>query len=340
MLLKNALFLAVALLTSPFIHAQRTIDTPALKQQLAIILARDQGIRQHDDSVEYWHAVDSANQVQVVAIIEKYGWPGRDFVGEQGNDAVFYVIQHADVEFPSLKDVKLRDLPKNEQDWVLVYAFYTSDYGTNEFTREMILEQYKVTARLTANRRNNLFNNIKRLSKAQFIKASNDTNYIVLPKGKEKIIEILSGNSSSNVPKAIGKRETSKNDNEKKPSTKGSSPKVHTSSQTYKLVGDLDLLPKGKKGLKEFYTTLKASGNYEYYLIIIYYLERVLGISDIGADHIYTCFKHLNLKVPNIIKGLHDLKRRKGWVNTSNMADVKVTISGENHLEHELQITN
>ena len=39
---------------------------------------------------------DSINVIKVVAIIDKYGWPGPDVVGRSGNSAVFLVIQHAD----------------------------------------------------------------------------------------------------------------------------------------------------------------------------------------------------------------------------------------------------
>ena len=40
--------------------------------------------------------VDSCLQIQVISIIEKYGWPGKSLVGSLGNQAVFLVIQHAD----------------------------------------------------------------------------------------------------------------------------------------------------------------------------------------------------------------------------------------------------
>lgn len=41
---------------------------------------------------------DSINLIKVTAIIDKYGWPGPEMVGEAGNQAVFLVIQHADRE--------------------------------------------------------------------------------------------------------------------------------------------------------------------------------------------------------------------------------------------------
>lgn len=40
---------------------------------------------------------DSINIKKVINIIENHGWPGRDAVGDWGNDVMFLVIQHADI---------------------------------------------------------------------------------------------------------------------------------------------------------------------------------------------------------------------------------------------------
>ncbi len=47
---------------------------------------------------ELWKAIelhDSLNEIEVVAILEKYGWPSTAMVGEEGTETVFLVIQHA-----------------------------------------------------------------------------------------------------------------------------------------------------------------------------------------------------------------------------------------------------
>lgn len=41
---------------------------------------------------------DSINQIEVVKILDQYGWLGSDVVGEKGNEALFLVIQHSDLE--------------------------------------------------------------------------------------------------------------------------------------------------------------------------------------------------------------------------------------------------
>jgi len=84
-------------------------DTLAIKKQLELILDRDQKTRTRGDSSSFVKFIDSSNLVQVEALIAKYGWLGKSFVGEQGNNTIFLVIQHSDLAtqekyFPMLKN--------------------------------------------------------------------------------------------------------------------------------------------------------------------------------------------------------------------------------------------
>lgn len=78
------------------IFAQTIIDTAAIKKELIAIYERDQKTRTGAASAAYVGYIDSCNQQQVKALIDKYGWLGKSFVGARGNQAVFLVIQHAD----------------------------------------------------------------------------------------------------------------------------------------------------------------------------------------------------------------------------------------------------
>jgi hypothetical protein len=79
------------------VYAQARIDTAAIVKQLEAIRVRDQKTRTVRDSAEYAGFIDSSNCAQVEALIAKYGWPGKSFVGVRGNNTVFLVIQHADI---------------------------------------------------------------------------------------------------------------------------------------------------------------------------------------------------------------------------------------------------
>lgn len=84
-----------------------------LKARLEHIHVRDQTLRQlyreaeaklgkdSDEMMYFWSLMareDSLNELEVVAIIENYGWPGKGIVGGKANSAVWLVIQHAPLE--------------------------------------------------------------------------------------------------------------------------------------------------------------------------------------------------------------------------------------------------
>ena len=39
----------------------------------------------------------------------------------------------------------------------------------------------------------------------------------------------------------------------------------------------------------------------------------------------------------NLYQNLIDTKNKRGWISTSNMDDLTVTVPGENYLEHDMQ---
>ena len=104
--------------------AQTTIDTAAIKNQLSAILERDQKTRTGKDSANFVNYIDSCNLVQVENLITKYGWLGKSFVGINGNAALFFVIQHADLAtqlkyFPLLQK-SVEDGESRPSNWALM----------------------------------------------------------------------------------------------------------------------------------------------------------------------------------------------------------------------------
>jgi hypothetical protein len=43
--------------------------------------------------------IDKRNMIRLEEIVRQYGWPGRSLVGEEGANAGFLVLQHADLSF-------------------------------------------------------------------------------------------------------------------------------------------------------------------------------------------------------------------------------------------------
>ena len=99
----------------------------------------------------------------------------------------------------------------------------------------------------------------------------------------------------------------------------------------------LNLKPSGKKSFSDFTKEKKPSSNREKIIVAIYYLHHELNHSPIDPNAVYTCFKHMGWRVPsNIENELFWLASQRGWLDTSNKHDIKITTHGENFVEHDL----
>ena len=56
---------------------------------------------------------DSINLIKVCSILDKYGWLGVDVIGQNGNNALFLVIQHSDITTQEKYLPMMRDAVKN-----------------------------------------------------------------------------------------------------------------------------------------------------------------------------------------------------------------------------------
>jgi hypothetical protein len=114
-------------------------------------------------------------------------------------------------------------------------------------------------------------------------------------------------------------------------------------SRTPVLVKNLDLATKnGRIGLKDFvaqYRELKTAQ--ERIAVSVYYLAKFASLPAITMDHVYTCLKHMEGRLPDLLdQALWDSARRKGWIDTSSLDDIKLPLAGENWVEHDLEKAN
>lgn len=110
--------------------------------------------------------------------------------------------------------------------------------------------------------------------------------------------------------------------------------------ESYAIVKDLDLSPKGgKQSLRDFYKE-KFTGPapaMEINAVFVYYLQKIAGITNITLSHIYTCYKDAGARVPAALRqSLLDTSHRKGWVDTSSFEKLVIATQGENFVEHDL----
>jgi len=103
-----------------------------LSKQLEAVLNDDQKYREELENVEAnggtesqayigivkkMRTQDSVNDIKVCSILDRYGWLGADVVGEAGNNALWFVIQHSDLHtmsryLPMMKEaVRKGNLP-------------------------------------------------------------------------------------------------------------------------------------------------------------------------------------------------------------------------------------
>lgn len=103
-----------------------------------------------DSLLRVMHRTDSLNIIEVTGILDQHGWVGRDLVGEKASDAIFIVIQRANLQtqikyFPLLKDAVERKVVKAEllaflEDRIAIgegrEQVYGSQFGFNDETKK------------------------------------------------------------------------------------------------------------------------------------------------------------------------------------------------------------
>jgi len=114
--------------------------------------------------------------------------------------------------------------------------------------------------------------------------------------------------------------------------------KPRTAKETHTMVKELDLAAKDdKSSLKDFFARYKVSSNYERNLIFAYYLQNVAKVTPITSNHIFTCYRYVQIKVPVAFnQSLWDTSSQKAWIDTSSLEDIKVPTQGINHIEYEM----
>lgn len=100
-------------------------------------------------------------------------------------------------DYPTLKQLLVKNYPKNETEWILCYAFFASKYGEDTFRKEDITERYKENGRHTTSTNANLSNNINACIKKDWIKDINKDEFILKQEGIDYAKEVLKGNSTA-----------------------------------------------------------------------------------------------------------------------------------------------
>ena len=98
-------------------------------------------------------------------------------------------------------------------------------------------------------------------------------------------------------------------------------------------LANFDFTPSGKESLKEFVAKYGPKSNLEKNLVFIQYLQNVTETSNISVNHVFSCYRHLNEKLPFFPSTLLDTKKLKGWIETADLNNLLVVRAGWNHLQ-------
>lgn len=242
-------------------------------------------------------------------------------ISQQTEDAI--VLPNG--RHPDITNVVRKNLPSKEWEWVLVYAFYGSEYGQKDITRDVIKNLYSSTKRDAKQNLNNLTLNINAIHEKGYINFLNEQDFQLLETGVEEAISIINRTTGSAGPSRKAKPTTENKTSAKKQKISGSN-KLET-------VTDLNLAVEGVISLDDFYKQYPVTTHYEKILLFVHYLESVLKINEmIKYNHIYTCYDWLNLPFPEAFEQtVRDLKNNKGWVEGKDSSGFKTSLKGKNH---------
>lgn len=154
--MRHFLFLLLAIVWITVLPAQNDhshdcygdLNWDSLRTSLEDIYDRDQGIREEVMSQRSFDAslaskmdrADRQNQREVTKILDEYGWLPSSKIGEKASDALFFVVQHADLKtmqrfFPNLQCQAKQGEAKSThaammEDRILMYRGEKQIYGT------------------------------------------------------------------------------------------------------------------------------------------------------------------------------------------------------------------
>jgi len=108
------------------------------------------------------------------------------------------------------------------------------------------------------------------------------------------------------------------------------------SKESYSVVKDLNLTSPTHGRLRDFFAKYEVKTAPDHNLIFVYFMQHKLGITGITPAHLYTCYRAVEAKVPGALRqSAFNTAKRKGWLDTSDMDDIRVTTPGENYMLHD-----
>jgi hypothetical protein len=98
------------------------------------------------------------------------------------------------------------------------------------------------------------------------------------------------------------------------------------------ILSDLEFTS-GSKPLDAYIAEQAPTEHSKRYLAITHWLKEYRSIAEVGADHIYTCYRYLSLSVPDDVLSIFRALKKQGWVEaTSERGTFRINHIGEKQL--------
>lgn len=233
---------------------------------------------------------------------------------DEQEEAVTQEAKEKAFELPNIKDIVMKNLPKTEAEWVLVYALYASNMGSQTFTADDLRQMYHDTNRYTESRNKNFSTNVRKAVTIDWFTCINENDYALSDVGKNAAYEVIQRSAEPAKQKA------------KKP---GQS----FTKASYQIV-ELGLDQAARNDLKTYFDSFEKLTNIEKSLVIACWLNEHGSVSEVNEHTVFSALKTLSQSTSFDIRA--SLKNGKNsnsyFTSGTNPGYYKVHHIGEDHV--------
>lgn len=255
-------------------------------------------------------------------------------------EEVSTVTANGNTEFAHINDIQ--QLPCSEADYLLIMAFYCSNYGSTTFSKEQVKELY-VEHRETDARKKNYAANWKSLLGVQknYITTIKEGALKLTPKAIAKVKSLINGEKQNNVTvskPSVKRKAKSNSENETQVDKKIKKTVAKSIVQE-----EFDVHKNSsKKSLEEFFNEKKPENSTSHRILCIaYYIMKICKKQYFSEGNIDYAYRSLQLKGrPNhLTQTITNLKNEKVWfekIVVDGKKVWKISRQGETYVEDKL----
>ena len=114
--------------------------------------------------------------------------------------------------------------------------------------------------------------------------------------------------------------------------------RAHRKVGSPNIVRNMSLRPDGKQPFVDFAAEKQPANHAQKQVVVLFWLTREAGMtSGITVDHVNTCYAEGRWPRPGDLRNSLSLtSARKGWIETTDMNDLRLTTRGEDEVLHYL----